>query len=151
MAEAKKPKSFSPDTTPLTGDEWNKIVVDQISKLAQNYSGNENVKNILGKWLENVTIGFKHNEKFSPHVNGFYMIFMVHGTWYDKYKSYVSGVGSTGTTPTHSDNATGLSSAPAPWILGKNPKSYMNMMATDVDIPDITEEYIFKYRQIKSF
>jgi hypothetical protein len=66
------------------------------------------------------------------------MIFMVHGTWYDMYKTYVDG-----------DNKAGLSPKPdgkafredVDTLNLENPYSYMSMLATDIEVPDITEEY----------
>jgi hypothetical protein len=76
------------------------------------------------------------------------MIFMVHGPWYEDYVKYVAADG---------PNNAGLSKAPSGAALSanfgddrekvgnvhlNNPGSYFNMLATDIDVPDITEEYI---------
>jgi len=120
--------------------KWDDIVVDQIKKLIDNYGiGNKSVNNVLKTWHKNVTLDYKANQNFTPHVNGFYMIFMVHGPWYDDYIKYVSG-----------ENPAGLSKLPKKSgkdgkekvITFKNPNSYFNMLATDIDIPDLTEEYV---------
>jgi hypothetical protein len=116
-------------------DSWNSIVAQKIDDLSKRYSDDQNINNILKRWHKQVTIDYGHTKGFTPHVNGFYMAFMVHGTWYDQYLKYLK-----------EDNKTGLSEKP---VAGKgmqafsmeNPNSYLNMLATDIDIPDITEEY----------
>jgi len=123
--------------------QWNDIVAVQIETLVKKYglpssSEQSSIQKTLIRWYKNVTLDYKYHESFSPHVNGFYMIFMVHGTWHDVYEMYMK-----------TDNKTGLSkparaavSDPGtPELLMTNPGSYFNMLATDIDIPDITEEY----------
>jgi len=112
---------------------WDNIVAEKIKALADSYDiNNDKITNILYDWHRQVTIGYKHDQNFAPHVNGFYMIFMVHGTWYEQYKKYVAPNGS---------NDAGLSKLPDGDLHFDNPGSYFNMLATDIDVPDITEEY----------
>jgi len=123
---------------------WDAIVAKQIEKTASNYSiqgsGSEeaNVRKILQKWHRDVTSGYKHDDNFTPHINGFYMIFMVHGPWYEEYQTFIE-----------SNNRKNISKAPdgkkfkpgMSTLSFKNNGSYFNMLATDIEIPDITEEY----------
>jgi len=119
------PKTDSLNTT------WDDLVIDQIEGLMKRYSTKDlKILNVLKAWHKNVTIDYKHDTNFTPHVNGFYMIFMVHGPWYEDYLNYVNG-----------ENKAGLSKPPKELSL-KNPGSYFNMLATDIDIPDLTEEYV---------
>ncbi len=153
---AKVKSTFNPDTSGLTGDEWDKIVVKQIEELSSRYTKDDSVKKILDKWHANVTIGYKHDKNFTPHINGFYMIFMVHGTWRNDFTS-------AGTTRIYDQNdsenyegtaegAPGISSPQngAGNITLENPNSYLNMLATDIDIPDITEEYVSVSSRIRN-
>jgi len=122
---------------------WNDIVAAQIEEMTKRYVGEDRVTTILSNWHKMVTLDYKYNQGFSPHINGFYMIFMVHGTWYDMYTTYVNG-----------ENQVGLSAMPdAKKFSGKaetqmqnlgfnNPYGYINLLATDIDVPDMTEEYI---------
>jgi len=124
------------------GETWDSLVSDQITQLSKRYSGDAKTNAILANWHKNITLDYKHNKGFSPHVNGFYMVFMVHGPWYSMYQDYV-----------HGHNEAGLSELPDAKKAshGKleqmdafnlsNPNSNLNMLATDIDIPDITEEY----------
>jgi len=128
---------------------WDNLVASKIKALADSYDlNNDKITNILYDWHRQVTLGYKHDKNFSPHINGFYMIFMVHGTWYEDYKKYVGADG---------PNDAGLSKLPKGSELSSsfgderekigdlhlnNPGSYFNMLATDIDVPDITEEYI---------
>ena len=128
---------------------WDNIVASKIQELTKLYKINDDkISNILYDWHRQVTIGYKHDKNFSPHINGFYMIFMVHGPWYEDYVKYVAADG---------PNNAGLSKIPSGAALSanfdddrekvgnvhlNNPGSYFNMLATDIDVPDITEEYI---------
>jgi len=128
---------------------WDNLVASKIKELANSYDINDDkITNILYDWHRQVTLGYKHDKNFSPHVSGFYMIFMVHGTWYEGYRKYVAANG---------PNEAGLSKLPKGSVLSSsfneerekvgdihlnNPGSYFNMLATDIDVPDITEEYI---------
>ena len=114
---------------------WNQFVVDQIDSLYSKYS-NTSVSTVLKTWHKMLTIDPKHSNYFSPHVNGFYMIFMVHGTWYKQYLNYLSGENKAGLSakPEQSSNLQSLG-------VQDQAKSYFNMLATDIEIPDITEEY----------
>ncbi len=128
------------------GATWNELVQLQIANLAKNYTDDNNVNAILASWHDAITIGMKRNENFSPHVNGFYSVFMVHGTWYEKYKQGVAAPnngddyegGGAVTPPTISESPYEGSNALKP----STPGNHFNMMATDIDVPDITEEYI---------
>ena len=131
----------------ITGSEksiektWDNLVKQQIDSQVARYSvgDNEPVREVLANWHAAVTADIKHSSSFTPHISGFYMIFMVHGTWYEQYLNYVNNL----------QNEAGLSKAPSGKAFDdsmettpfKNPTSYMNLMATDIDIPDITEEY----------
>lgn len=132
---------------------WDDIVADQIYKLSTRYGidNDSSIKTILSKWHSDVTLGYKHDANFAPHINGFYMIFMVHGPWYESYKSYVQGTnfGNQNGGVFSSTNEIGISELPdgkkfredMGELTLENPNSYLNMLATDIDIPDITEEY----------
>ncbi len=155
MTETNKSMESKVDKAILTGDEWDKIVLTQIKTMTENYTNNSQMQKILARWQESVTLGYKHNENFSPHVNGFYMIFMVHGTWYDKMKEGVPDINNgedyeNGFAKESSQN--GISDK----ITGKvtldftNPNSHLNMLATDIDIPDITEEYVSVSSRIRN-
>jgi len=105
--------------------------------LKTNYPNN----NSLTSYIKKTIIGLTRNigSDFSPFINGRYAIYMVNGTWYDQY---VARVGSTEER----------------YILSKNNRSTkMNsalinefgvdnvafpMLATDIDIPEITKEYV---------
>jgi hypothetical protein len=123
---------------PKVEKTWDDFVISQIDNLSKKYTKDASINKILAAWHKDATIGNKHHKGFSPHINGFYMIFMVHGTWYeDMYKSkYMGELG----------NPNGLSQLPKapegkePFSL-QNPHSYLNMLATDIDVPDMTEEY----------
>jgi len=121
---------------------WDSIVSSQIDELSQRYSKDEKINNILATWQKNITLGYKHNKGFTPHVNGFYMIFMVHGPWYDEYKSYVSSGNKAGLSelPDSKKASHGKAENMENFELN-NPNSYLNMLATDIDVPDLTEEY----------
>ncbi len=121
-----------------SGNSWDDIVRVQIAGLAGKYTNNQKVNAVLAKWHDDITLGIKHHKNFSPHVNGFYSIFMVHGTWYQKYLEHVSGL---------SDAEYNLVKESPPTI-SASPKTLLdtsrsfNMLATDIDVPDITQEYI---------
>lgn len=136
---------------------WNDIISQQIKELSYKYGLNTDnathspVASVLARWHKQATIDYKHDANFAPHVNGFYMIFMVHGPWYKSYQEYVSS---------DDTNEAGLSKMP---VLGgtdegqpkrlltlSNPHSYFNMLATDIDVPDITEEYISVSSRIRN-
>ena len=114
---------------------WNNIIVDKIEKLVKRYKvggpQEEAVNKVLTSWHKSITIANKHDAKFSPHVSGFYMIFMVHGPWYNSYKAYQKTGGANLSKSLSEDMA----------LPFDNPNSYFNMLATDIDVPDITEEY----------
>ncbi len=137
------------NTDKVANKTWNDIISKQIGQLVKRYgTGDESVQKILQKWHENVTIDYKYDPNFTPHINGFYMIFMVHGPWYESYKMYVQGTSGGNAedyenypTDSSSNNEIGLSEMPNSGITFDNPSSYFNMMATDIDVPDITEEY----------
>jgi len=141
-----KPGLANTDTQDPKLKTWDGFVIDQIKNLVSKYKtqgGNRNsVETILERWHRQITIDYKHDTHFSPHINGFYMIFMVHGTWYDQYKRYVS-----------SENSAGLSNpipASEKSLNLEGPYSYFNMMATDIDVPDLTEEYISVSSRIRN-
>jgi len=131
------------------GKTWDSFVTAQIENLIKSYdvrntNGIPNINSILTKWHQQITTDYKHDTNFTPHVSGFYMIFMVHGTWYNKYQSYVKGGNEAGlSTP-----LTGGSGQKV--VSFKNPTGYFNMLATDIDIPDITEEYISVSSRIRN-
>ncbi len=125
------------------GKSWDDIVKAQIDNLADKYTDNTEVNKVLAKWHKDITLGVKHNQNFSPHVNGFYMVWMVHGTWYDKYLKYARSPGGI-------LNPSPISQLPYKAAVGDHggkldPSTQgnsFNMLATDIDVPDITEEYI---------
>ncbi len=129
------------------GSSWDDIVRKQIQNLSSTYTGNDAVNKVLGKWHEDITLGVKRNANYTPHVNGFYMVWMVHGTWYKKYQHYLSsGLADPGNSDDYEGghaidqlpypSSSGISGSPS--TIGNS----FNMLATDIDIPDITEEYI---------
>jgi len=79
-----------------------------------------------------ITDGYK---TFAPHVSGFYYIHMVHGTWWDHYKS----VGSLSVSGSQDDLFGEFSkySNKMYYSIKKN----FGKMATDIDIPQINIEY----------
>jgi hypothetical protein len=115
------------------------IIRSQIAGLASKYAGsNSAVANILSEWHASVTLGMRRNPNFSPHVNGFYMIHMISGTWYDRFKD-------------HQNNYTeplGISSSTTEGILKNTNPFYM--MATDIEVPDLTEEYVSVSSRIRN-
>jgi len=117
---------------------WDEIVTAQIKQLAKTYKTDDSTAKILAKWHHDITLGIRRNEKFSPHVNGFYMIFMVHGTWYQKYLKHVNETTSS---------APSVSVRP---IMRSTVSNTFNMLATDIDIPDITEEYVSVSSRIRN-
>jgi len=140
----------------ISAETWDKIVVDQINNASKRYTGNPTVQKVLANWQYQITSGYKRNMQFSPHINGFYMIFMVHGTWYDHLQK---GVGSDwevqsseylGLKDYFGKNGKGVSEPLTKGIPLSNPHSYLNMMATDIDIPDITEEYVSVSSRIRN-
>jgi len=151
MAENTQNNEFTEVNTLLNGlsnakkqeqATWDSIVIEQINKLTERYGldsrSDSGIQTILAKWHKNVTLDYKHDQNFAPHINGFYMIFMVHGPWYKAYLEYVKNDVS---------NKIGLSKLPdsSSMQMGTpgltNPSSYLNMLATDIDVPDLTEEY----------
>ncbi len=128
------------------GSSWDDIVRKQIKGLAATYTGDDAVNKVLAKWNEDITIGTKRNPNFTPHVTGFYMIWMVHGTWYDKYQEHMAISGSPVYNPDNPDNYEGEAwSLPMSKPISGNQstvRNSFNMLATDIDIPDITEEYL---------
>jgi hypothetical protein len=121
---------------------WNDIISAQIEELTKRYVGNSSITTILENWHKSVTIDYKYNQGFTPHVNGFYMIFMVHGTWYDMYHDYVSSSNQIGLSEEPDGKKFSGSAETQLQTIGmSNPYSYMNFLATDIDIPDVTEEY----------
>ncbi len=128
------------------GYSWDALVRAQIDNLAKTYSNDESVNKILGKWHNDITQGIKRNPAFSPHVNGFYMVWMQHGTWYDTYKKHNRVLNSEnyegGFNSDYQDGYK-LSNRTVDGPLKESTTgNTFNMMATDIDVPDITEEYI---------
>jgi len=121
---------------------WNDFVEGQINALTKQYKGVDSLETVLKKWHKDLTINFKHAPNFSPHVNGFYMIFMTHGTWYKGAKKQSSSA-----SPTERYN---LSNKLQKDVLDSNNSSHMNFMATDIDIPDINEEFISVSSRIRN-
>lgn len=123
---------------------WDSIVAKQIEQTSSNYgiTGTDHnssaVKKILMKWHKDVTLGYKHNDNFTPHINGFYMIFMVHGPWYEAYQEFIKGSERKNISAAPDGKKFKPSMQTLPFT---NSDSYFNMLATDIDIPDITEEY----------
>ena len=116
---------------------WNSIVSGKIKELVKKYDVDvPEVNTILETWHKRVTLDYKHDQNFSPHVNGFYMIFMIHGPWYSSYMSE-----SQSYNMSDKSTSAGLSVGAVPLDIN-SPNGYFNMLATDIDIPDITEEYI---------
>ncbi len=137
------------------GASWDDIVRGQIKGLAKSYTGNQAVNSVLAKWHEDITLGIKRNSNFSPHINGHYMVWMVHGTWYQKYLEYVDGnktnpnngedyeSGYVDTLPNVSDSPYKKSLTTEYAAMGPSTiNNSFNMLATDIDVPDISEEYI---------
>ncbi len=129
-----------------TGYAWDDLVRAQIQGLADTYTGDAAVNRVLAKWHEDITLGVKRNPNYSPHVNGFYMIWMVHGTWYQRYKNHMANASENNSEDYEGGHATNNSgSLTMSGTLAGNPSTKgntFNMLATDIDIPDITEEYI---------
>lgn len=109
---------------------WNSAIDKQIMQLAEKHSQSENVKNILFNWHKNITTGYRYTN-YSPHINGFYMVFMQHGTWYDHYRSYMQSNSDTG----------GLTLSDYKTPTGGDFRKSFPILATDVDLPDLTKEY----------
>jgi hypothetical protein len=59
------------------------------------------------------------------------MVWMQHGTWYDEYKAGYIGDSGVESFP-------GISEAPS---FTSTDRNSFNMLATDIDVPDITQEY----------
>jgi len=130
---------------------WTSIVAGQIDSLAERYTSHKTVKDILASWHKSITIGYKFADGFTPHVNGFYMIFMVHGTWYKDYLDYLSGGNAAGLSGLpDSKKASHGSEKPMTKFNLQNPTSYLNMLATDIDVPDLTEEYVSVSSRIRN-
>lgn len=110
---------------------WNSAIDKQILSMADQYSETENVKNILFNWHKNITTGMRYT-KFSPHINGFYMVFMQHGTWFDHYLQIISA----------NDAELLTLSGPSKYSSGDDFRKTYPMLATDIDLPDLTKEYI---------
>ncbi len=140
-----------------SGSSWDDIVRKQIENLASTYSEDTSVNKVLAKWHEDITLGPKRNANFTPHVNGFYMVWMVHGTWYDNYLNhlkygtdenggfnpYAAGDSNARTLPNISDSPYKRVLDITHASMGPSTKNNsFNMLATDIDIPDITEEYL---------
>jgi hypothetical protein len=107
---------------------WNDIVAAQIEELTKRYSGNSSITKILENWHKNVTIDYKYNLGFTPHISGFYMIFMVHGTWYDMYHDYVSSSNQIGLSEEPDGKKfSGAAETQMQTIGMNNPYRYMNM------------------------
>ncbi len=142
------------------GSTWEEIVRKQIDRLASTYTGDDSVNKILAKWHNDITQGVKRNPNFSPHVNGFYSIFMVHGTWYEKYKEHMGLSDAVVYDPDDPDNYEGSGEYGNPAGLGdlstdgaikvSNVETSFNMLATDIDVPDVTEEYISVSSRIRN-
>jgi len=111
---------------------WNSIVQLELEKMIKTYGVDSGTSNVLETWHRRVTTDYKYDAKFSPHVSGFYMIFMVHGPWYQAYQNLRPG-----------DEHYDLSAKSTSDVnLPLNPQSrYFSMLATDIDVPDLTEEY----------
>ncbi len=120
--------------------EWNDIVKKQIADLTQQYSNDSDVKKALGRWHEDITLGIKHNKNYSPHINGFYMIWMQHGTWYENFLLSQASTGAGFSPGTGKVEGISASIEDGPLKFSTFANSF-NMLATDIDIPDITQEY----------
>ncbi len=127
-----------------SGKSWDEIVTEQIVSLSSRYTGDEAVNKILGQWHRDITLGIKRNENYSPHINGFYMIWMVHGTWYQRYLKHMAATDSGSILPTISSPITKGQIDPS------TTRNSFNMLATDIDVPDITEEYISVSSRIRN-
>lgn len=102
------------------------FIQDNIKKLTETYD-NDNIQKKMNEWYTGVTSGYKY--KVTPHVNGFYFVFMSHGTWYDEYLKYMkTGDPKYTLSPVLNE--------------GKNVDKNFFRLATDIDIPDINKEYI---------
>jgi hypothetical protein len=142
-------------TTDPLEKSWDSIVADKIKKLVASYKipaktnlSTIDISPILEMWHKRITTDYKHDTNFTPHINGFYMIFMVHGTWYKDYLGYVGNEGNNNSNEaglskpiTGTKNNLGSFDGTKP-LSFNNPDSYFGMLATDIDVPDITEEYI---------
>ncbi len=136
------------------GKSWDDIIRAQINELAGTYSQNSNVNNILAKWHHDATLGIRRNDNFSPHINGFYMVFMQHGTWYDRYLRYVGDLNSEtyqgGFNSEYSNEYKLSNPAAAGPLKASTTRNSFNMLATDIDVPDVTEEYISVSSRIRN-
>jgi hypothetical protein len=128
---------------------WNNFVKGSIEALAKSYQGVGGTADILAKWHESITIGYKYDKAFTPHVNGFYMIFMVHGTWYDSWQNYVKSGNEAGLSPLADSSKYSKNFSGTNITLGPE-STYFSMMATDIDIPDLTQEYISVSSRIRN-
>ena len=108
---------------------WSSAVDLKIKTMADNSSTNKKVKEILYQWHKSITTGIKYN--YNPDVSGFYSIFMTHGTWFKQYQEYL------GSSKNRKANLSNLSENSSILHLDKN----FQMLATDIDVPDINKEY----------
>ena len=129
------------------------IFSKKYKKLA-NFSNSDNI-------LSRITTDYS---KFSPHVNGFYYISMIHGPWVEEYYNLLNtkNIPSTDSTPSDVDNQISanlqnLTSLPAglnnPSSVGTfgnfNPSNttgslniaYTGQVATDIDVPQLNIDY----------
>lgn len=121
---------------------WNAIVSKMIDNMSHQYTENNIIRPILRDWQKNITLDYKHHSGFTPHINGFYMIFMVHGPWYSMYQKYLNTNNEAGLSlmPDSKKMKPGAQN-PMTQLSLINPNSAMNFLATDIDVPDLTEEY----------
>jgi hypothetical protein len=129
------------------GESWDELVTKQINSLAKKYASDAAVTKVLAQWHHDITLGIRRNAKFSPHVNGFYMIFMIHGTWYEKYQRGTDPNNGSDPENGHAKQAPGISLEPT---MKSTKNDSFNMLATDIDIPDVTEEYISVSSRIRN-
>jgi hypothetical protein len=122
--------------------------------LAAKYPGASSISKVLARWHNDITQGIKRNPEYSPHVNGFYMIFMRHGTWYDKYtqQAQSADASQSGKLINISKPTLSLrqSEANATNLFPSTIASTFNMLATDIDVPDLTEEYVSVSSRIRN-
>jgi len=126
----------------ITIDDLHKSRHDQLSKvLSTDSSGtaikSENFLKNLTTDIENLT--FNLGQKYSPFINGYYIIYMQSGSWINEInnenvKEYLSEADFSGLSVTdlNKDGNT----------LNSFSKKVFPMLATDIELPEVTKEYL---------
>ena len=108
---------------------WDRAIDSKIGAISKGITKNDGIQKVLFQWHKAASMGIKYD--YSPHINGFYMIFMQSGTWFEHYLDYLQS----------NPNKGNLSDLPSTGSFLQIKKSFP-ILATDIDVPDITKEYI---------